>query len=260
MTELERSLRLLGDAVAFPETPDVSEAVQRRLEGLRLERRRPRRRTLVLAFAVVALAIGAAMAVPPARSAILEFFGLRGATVQRVESLPTVSEPDSPDPGSQLLLGEPLPVEDDRPWVRSPNVLVPSALGRPDAAFVAEEEYGRRLTLVYGPGDGMPRSQYTGVGILVTEFDGAIDTRYLDKMVQGGTSVEQLTVDGKRALWLEGGPHFVVFRTGNGQIGEDVGRLAGNTLLVEHEGMLVRIEGQIDRERAIEIAESLEPA
>jgi hypothetical protein len=251
MSELERSLRLLGDAVAFPEAPDVSESVQRRLGGLRPERRRPRRRTLVLAFAVVALAIGAAMAVPPARTAILEFFGLRGATVQRVDSLPTVTQPDSPDPGSQLLLGEPLPVEDER-------LLVPAALGRPDAAYAAEEDYGLRLTLVYGPGDGVPRSQYTGVGILVTEFDGAIDTRYLDKMVDADTSVEQLTVGGNRALWLEGGPHFVVFRTESGEIGEDVGRLAGNTLLIEHEGMLVRIEGQIDRAQAIEIAESLE--
>ncbi len=256
MTELERSLRLLGDAVAFPDAPDVSEAVQRRLEGLRPERRRPRRRTLVLAFAVVAVAIGAAMAVPPARTAILEFFGLRGATVQRVESLPTVSEPD-PAP-AQLLLGDPLPLREDRPWVESPNVLVPAALGRPDAAYAADEEYGRRLTLVYGPGDGVPRSQYTGVGILVTEFDGAIDTRYLDKMVEDTTSIERLTIDGNRALWLEGGPHFVVFRTESGEIGEDVGRLAGNTLLLEHEGMLVRIEGQIDRARAIEIAESLE--
>jgi hypothetical protein len=260
MTELERSLRRLGEAVAFPEAPDVSEAVQRRLADLRPERRRPRRRTLVLAFAAAALAIGAAMAVPPARTAILEFFGLRGATVQRVETLPTVpSRPDSPDPAPGLLLGEPLPVQGGRPWVKSPNVLVPTALGKPDAAYAAEEDYGLRLTLVYGPGEGVPRSQYTGVGILVTEFDGAIDTQFLDKMVAGGTSVEQLTVGGNRALWLEGGPHFVVFRTAAGDIGEDVGRLAGNTLLVEQEGLLVRIEGQIDRERAIEIAESLEP-
>jgi hypothetical protein len=258
MTELERSLRGLGEALAFPEAPDVSQAVQRRLEGLRPERRRPRRRTLVLAFAVVALAIGAAMAVPPARTAILELFGLRGATVQRVETLPTVSEPD-PAP-ARLLLGDPLPLRDDRPWVTAQNVLVPAALGRPDAVYAAEEYYGRRLTLVYGPGDGVPRSQHTGVGILVTEFVGGIDTRYLDKMVEAGTSVERLTVGGNRALWLEGGPHFVVFRTATGEIGEDVGRLAGNTLLVERDGMLVRIEGQIDRGRAIEIAESLEPA
>jgi hypothetical protein len=258
MTELERSLLRLGEALAFPEAPDVSEAVQRRLAEARPQRRRPSRRTLVLAFALVALAIGAAMAVPPARTAILELFGLRGATVQRVETLPTVPEPD-PAP-AELLLGDPLPLEEGRPWVKSPNVLVPSALGKPDAAYAADVPYGLRLTLVYGPGDGVPRSQYTGVGILVTQFDGAIDTRYLDKMVEGSTSVEQLTVDGNRALWLEGGPHFVVFRTADGEIGEDVGRLAGNTLLVENGTMLVRIEGEIDRERAIEIAESLEPA
>jgi len=255
MTELERSLRLLGEALAFPEAPDVSEAVQRRLVDIRPQRRRPSRRTLVLAFATLAVAIGAVMAVPPARTAVLEFFGLRGATVQRVESLPPV-----PDPApSGLLLGDPLPVGEGRPWVKSPNVLVPTALGQPDGAYAAREPYGLRLTLVYGPGDGVPRSQYTGVGILVTEFDGAIDTRYLDKMVDAGSTVEQLTVGGNRALWLEGGPHFVVFRTADGRIGEDVGRLAGNTLLVENGELLVRIEGEIDRERAIEIAESLEP-
>jgi len=256
MTELERSLRLLGEAVAFPEAPDVSQAVQRRLVDVRPQRRRPTRRTLVLVFAVLAVAVGAVMAVPPARTAVLEFFGLRGATVQRVESLPP--EPDPAPPG--LLLGEPLPIGQGRPWVKSPNVLVPSALGQPDGAYAAEEDYGLRLTLVYGPGDGVPRSEYTGVGILVTVFDGAIDTRYLDKMVEPGTTVERLTVDGDRALWLEGGHHFVVFRAADGTIAEDVGRLAGNTLLVEHGEMLVRIEGQIDRERAIEIAESLEPS
>ena len=254
MTELERSLRLLGEGLAFPEAPDVSERVQRRLADTRPQRRRPGRRTLVLAFAVLAVAVAAVMAVPSARSAVLEFFGLRGATVQRVESLPR-----APDPAPSVLrLGDPLPIEGGRPWVKSPDVLLPAALGRPDAAYAAEEPYGLRLTLVYGPGEGVPRSQYTGVGILVTEFEGMIDTQYLDKMVEAGTTVERLTVDGNRALWLEGGPHFVVFRTSTGDIGEDVGRLAGNTLLVERGKRLVRLEGEIDRARAIEIAESLE--
>ena len=39
---------------------------------------------------------------------------------------------------------------------------------------------------------------------------------------------------------------------------DDPGRLAGNTLLVERNDVLVRIEGEISRERAVEIAESLE--
>ena len=38
---------------------------------------------------------------------------------------------------------------------------------------------------------------------------------------------------------------------------EDRGRLAGNTLLVDRGDMLVRIEGQVSLERAVEIARSL---
>ncbi|MGH7359270.1 MAG: hypothetical protein ACREJR_10700, partial [Candidatus Rokuibacteriota bacterium] len=60
------------------------------------------------------------------------------------------------------------------------------------------------------------------------------------------------------ALWLEGGPHVVFFEN-DGRVFDDRGRLAGNTLLVERNDVLVRIEGEIDRERALEIAESLEP-
>ena len=39
---------------------------------------------------------------------------------------------------------------------------------------------------------------------------------------------------------------------------EDRGRLAGNTLLLDRGDVLVRIEGRLDRERALEIAESLQ--
>jgi hypothetical protein len=249
MTELERALAGLGAELAFPEAPDLSERILARLEAEPAPpRRRAPRRALVLAFVALALALGAAFAVPQARTAILEFFRLRGATVERVETLPAVPTGVS----AALRLGRETTADE------LDGVLVPEALGAPDAAYVSEEQYGRRLTLVYGPRDGVPRSQYTGVGILVTEFDGALDTQYLDKMVENATSVEELTVAGNRALWLEGGPHFVVFRTAGGAIGEDVGRLAGNTLLVENGTMLVRIEGEISRERAIEIAESLE--
>jgi hypothetical protein len=248
MTELERALAGLGAELAFPKAPDLSERILARLGAEPAPRRRVRRRALVLAFVALAFALGAALAVPQARTAILEFFRLRGATVERVETLPPVPAPAS----AALGLGRVATAEE------LDGALVPEALGPPDAAYVSEEQYGRRLTLVYEPGDGVPRSQYTGAGILVTEFDGAIDTRYLDKMVENATSVEELSVGGNRALWLEGGPHFVVFRAADGDIGEDVGRLAGNTLLVENGTMLVRIEGQISRERAIEIAESLE--
>ncbi|MGH3040650.1 MAG: hypothetical protein ACRDNG_02735, partial [Gaiellaceae bacterium] len=207
---------------------------------------------LVLAFAVLAVAVGAAMAVPQARTAILEFFRLRGATVERVETLPRVP----PASENALDLGRPLP--EARTDVKIPEVLIPAALGPPDATYTAEEPYGMRLTLVYEPGEGVPESPYTGVGILVSEFVGEGAGRYVEKLVAGGTRVERMRVGPYPALWLEGGPHVVFFEN-DGRVFDDRGRLAGNTLLVERNDVLVRIEGEIDRERALEIAESLEP-
>ena len=211
----------------------------------------------MLAFVVLAVAIGAVMAVPPARTAILELFGLKGATVQRVETLPKV--PTSPS-AATLDLGLPMPLtRSGKPNVKIADVVLPAALGRPDAAYVKEEAYGLRLTLVYEPGPGVPRSPYTGVGLLVTEFRGDLEPEFVEKLVDSGTRVERLTVDGLPALWLEGGPHVVLFRDADGGFAEDRGRLAGNTLLVERGDLLVRIEGEIDRDRAVGIAESLEP-
>ena len=253
MTELERALVRLGDELAFPEAPDVSERVLARLAA---ERRPARglagRRTLVVVLAVLALALAAAMAVPQARTAILEFFRLRGATVERVETLPRVP----PSSEETLDLGRPVPT--GRLDATIPEVLVPGALGSPDAAYVSAETYGRRLTLVYEPGNGVPESPYTGVGILVSEFVGESDPGFIDKLVAAGATVERVQVGEYPALWIEGGPHVVFFRGDEGDVFEDEGRLAGNTLLVDRDDVLVRIEGEIDRARGLEIARSLE--
>lgn len=252
MTELERALVRLSEELAFPEAPDVTERVLGRIADVSARSRRVGRRALVLAFAVLALALGAALAVPQARTAILEFFRLRGATVERVESLPRVP----PEAEGHLDLGRLLPP--GRLGVDLPEVLVPEALGPPDAAYVSEEPYGQRLSLVYEPREGVPASPYSGVGILVTEFVGEGATRYVEKLAEGGTRVEAVRVGRYRALWLEGSPH-VVFFDHEGHVFDEEVRLAGNTLLVERDGVLVRIEGELSRSRALEIAESLEP-
>jgi hypothetical protein len=248
MTELEHALVRLGDELSFPATPDVSARVLARLAEPPPRRRR---RALVLAFAVLAVAIGTAMAVPQARTAILEFFRLRGATVERVETLPRVPVATE----RALDLGEPL--RGAHTNVKIPEVLIPATLGPPDATYVSEEPYGLRLTLVYEPGEGVPESPYTGVGILIGEFVGEGAVRFVEKMVGGGADVEVLHVGPYPALWIEGGPHAVLF-DGESRVFEDRGRLAGNTLLVERNDVLVRIEGELSRERAVEIAESLE--
>src|SRR5207253_10658651 len=86
MTELERALVALGSEVDFPAEPDLRPRVRERLERKRFAR------PLVLAVALLVVAFGIAMAVPPARSAILDFFHLGAVTVQRVETLPPAQE------------------------------------------------------------------------------------------------------------------------------------------------------------------------
>ena len=152
MTELERALVGLGAELDLPEAPDVTAAVLRRIAEVPARRRVPGRRALVLAFVVLAVAIGAVMAVPPARTAILEFFGLKGATVQRVETLPDV--PTSPTaPRRSIWVPMPL-TRSGKPNVKIADVVLPAALGRPDAVVRRRRRTGARLTLVYEPGPG----------------------------------------------------------------------------------------------------------
>jgi hypothetical protein len=66
-----------------------------------------------------------------------------------------------------------------------------------------------------------------------------------------------VTVDGDRAIWVEGAPHFLLYRDPDGLIVESSMRIAQNALLVERGALLVRLEGAFDRERALAIARSL---
>ena len=257
MTELENALVRLGVELELPPTPDVAVAVRRRLAGQQPRRRSwlPARRTLVIALVAVALAVGAAFAVPPARSAILDFFGLRGASVERVETLPQVPASTA----SALDVGRPVTLEEAGDLAAF-DVLVPSELGEPDDVFHSSSVPGGRVSLVYEPDGDLSRSRYTGVGLLVTEFRGDLIPDFVSKLADQTTRIEELSVGGHPAIWLEGGPHSVFFAAADGDVGEDTVRLAGNTLLLERGNVLVRLEGSsaLTRERAIEIAESLD--
>jgi hypothetical protein len=136
-------------------------------------------------------------------------------------------------------------------------LLVPDLLGSPDAAYYSDAVPGGKVSLLYEPSAGLPVSRFTGVGALVTEFRGDLAPDLVKKVADQATRFEQLTVAGHRAFWLEGGPHVVIFRTPSGGFGDDEARLAGNTLLVQHGRVLVRIEGNMSRDRAVAIAESL---
>ena len=119
MTDLERQLTQLGRELDWPETPDLGARVSARVrETARPARRRPARlggllppaglrRSLVIAVVgLLVLAGGVFAAVPGVRDAVLEFFGLQGATIERREQLPTAPPRRPPDVGGRTTLAE----------------------------------------------------------------------------------------------------------------------------------------------------------
>ena len=82
MTELETRLRELGRDLALPGEPNLSAAVVSRLQR---PAARSWRRPLLGAVALAVLALAIALAVPPARSAILRFFHLGAVSIERAQ-------------------------------------------------------------------------------------------------------------------------------------------------------------------------------
>ena len=261
MPELERMLSQLGRELEYPPTPDLAAAVGGHLRGAEPEvearpaprgrRLRPLRRSLVLAFVAVLLLAGTVFAaVPAVRDAVLEFFGLQGATVERRSQLP---EPPGLRP---LNLGERVPLSDAAAEVDF-TPLVPAALAPPDAVYVRSALPGGELSLAYGPRPGLPKARTTRLGLLASEFRGDLHPDLVGKLAGPRTEIEPLEVNGSPAIWIEGAQHFFFYRDPDGNIVETELRLAQNVLLLERGRLLVRLEGAFDREQAIEIARSL---
>jgi hypothetical protein len=289
MPELERLLTQLGRDLDYPPTPDLAAAVAARLRGVEPgsagaeaappapaeaapprpaeaarppvaapTRRRLRllppaglRRALVLAVVALLLLAGTVLAaVPGARDAVLEFFGLQGATVERTATLPT------PPAEQRLDLGRRTTLDDARARLAF-EPLVPSELGDPDFVYLREGVEGGELSLAYRPAPGLPRARTTRLGLLMSEFRGDIHPDLVGKLAGPGTRIEQLRIDGRPAIWIEGAQHFFFYRDPDGNVVEGELRLAQNVLLLERGRLLVRFEGALDRERAIAIARSL---
>jgi hypothetical protein len=259
VTELERALTQLGREIDWPEAPDLTANLRARLEPTPRPRRRRTtllppagfRRALALALvALLVLAGGVFAAVPSVRDAVLEFFGLQGATVERREQLP--QRPET----SRLDLGEPVSLSEAERAVGF-KPLVPRDPGEPDQTFVKRDVPGGELSLAYRARPGLPEAKATRLGLLVSEFRGDLAPEYVGKLAPEATLIERRRVDGGRAIWIEGAPHFFFYRRPDGQTQEHTLRLAANVLLLERGKVLVRLEGSFGLEQAEEIARSL---
>src|SRR5215831_8824456 len=248
MADLDLELRELGRELAFPPTPDLAAKVRAKLEAAprsspRTRLLRPSRRTIAIALAVVAVAVGIAFAVPPARTAILRVFGVGGVRIRLVDKLP-----ERRLDGARIF-GTPVTLAEARRRLDF-SLEVPSVDGfdTPDHVYVSRALPGGVVFLVYGSVQ-RPRA-------LLTAFTTS-GFPYAEKSAGPGTTYRPVRVDGQPAAWLAGAPHQFAFRDRGGVFHTGTLRLATNTLLWRIEYVTYRLEGDLSLDQAVRIAESL---
>ena len=241
MSELEQELVTLGRALDVPEAPDLVPAVLGGIDTRRLRSGRPR---LVLALAVLALAaLAATLAIPDARSALLRFLQIGGARIELVDELPVVS----PSPAElELMLGQRVSLDEAR---RSASFELLELHDEPDALYLGDRG---TVWFLYGRPDA--------VRLLVAQTpEHEIDEPFiLKKLAASGTSIEPVTVRGQRAYFLSGEPHVMMLLDEFGVMYPESARLARDVLVWAENGRTVRLEGDLTRADALEIADSLD--
>ena len=201
-------------------------------------RRRTLVRPLAIAFAVLVAVVAGVLAFSPgARSAFLEIFNLKGATVELVDELPDVQTTGRLDLGEQVTRAE----------AERQVGFELLDLGEPDAVFVRD---GTVASLVYGDVDN-PR-------LVLSQLRGSVYDGFVKKVGGTGTIVEDVTVRGGRGLFVSGDQHFVMYRDEFDQIADEPTYLAGNTLLWNRGDLLFRLEGDLTKDEALELARDVE--
>jgi hypothetical protein len=241
VSSLERELTALASSVEWPETPDVASVLATRFDELPQSTRRPLGRLAVVVAVIVATLL-AVLAVPQARSAIFGWLGIGGARIVRVDALPSLPPVQDLD-----VLGAPATTAEVRQRAGFPFADPPHDEPPPDERRLAP---GLRVSYVWRDG---PR-----VRLLITQFPGRVgDPALVKKLTGRATVVDLFRLDGNAAVWLEGGPHAVLFVTADGMVRDDQGWLAGNTLLVDGDGTTIRVEGSLDRDDAIDLVRAM---
>jgi hypothetical protein len=228
---VEQMLRTAARDAEFPPTPDLAGAIRGELSRP-APYRPPIRRVLVLAALTLLTTAATVLAASPgARDAVLEFFGIDGASVEVVPRLPDAPTPSTP-------LGEPVSLSDAQRRVGF-DILTPRG-ARPRSVYLSERVPGGVITFVT-------------TGLEVTQLQASVERDLLGKLVTQGTRIKRLP----GAFWLTGAPHVVFLRDARGQVIEESLRRAGNVLVAERAGLVIRIEGAHSLAAAVAVARSL---
>jgi hypothetical protein len=224
--DLELALAACGRDLAYPPTPDLVSAVERRLASALRPRRLRVRRRLVLAFAIVLATAGVAAAVTG---------GLHGLRLVFVDKIPPVR------PSASLQLGLQVKRDEARRLAGFELIVPGKPLGLPGGWFVENVTGGRAVSLAWGARTDLPPPR-KGVSVLATEAEGSLQEPIVRKMIGPDTQVRTVAVNGGRGLWITGAPHAIAWMN-KGEFSQQTVRLAGNVLVWNQGPLLMRIEG-----------------
>ena len=233
MSELELQLQALGRDIEFPPPPDLVPGVLPRLQRPPF----PWRRVGVLALAVLLIALGAALLVPSARTAILRWLHIRGATVERVETLPAAVER-----ARAHGLGRALPLHEAERRVGF-QLMLPPMKSPPQRAYVLA---------------GSVVSVYLAAPkpLLLSEFQWNYATA-LKKAAGPETSVEPALVNGSSAIWLAGRVHTLEYIDRYGGYHSTPVLVHAHVLVWNRGGVTLRLEGRMTKAEALRLAERI---
>jgi len=256
--DLEQRLVLLQAEIDWPATPALAARVRARIATPVPARRPWFQGRWAMAAAAVLVVLAALIAYTPSRDAIANWINVH-TIFTRVNQLPTPSPLPSGPIGKRLGLGDPTTLAQAQSKV-SWHIVVPASLGRPDEVYLQLPPEGPpqgEVTLVYKSRPGLKTSGQTSVAVLITEANGAVDAQFFGKMLGDGTTLEEVTVNGHRGYWISGQPHIFFFIDANGGFRMETMRLATNTLIIDDNGTVIRIEGDLTKAQALGIAASL---
>jgi len=250
---LASALADLAQAVAFPPTPRIAQAVAAQLREQHSAGRSPLRlwsgwrlgRSAALALLALLILVAAAIA-----------FGIVIGGL-RITFAPGTPPPLPSGVVASRAFGSEVGLDEARRRAGF-TVLVPSLgeIGQPVHVYFNDFPSGGTVSLVWGSRPGYP-ADANGVGLVVTEFQANVDPAVWEKMVFEGTTVTRTLVGGQTALWISGGEHTFFYRDANGRRVDSSLRLVGTTLICQRGGLVLRVEGAASLTRATEVADSL---
>ncbi len=289
--EFDRRLEDLGDHVEYPPTPDLATSVREGLQGE--DQLRPSLAGWVAAAVVVLISLpilagivfsgglgsggGAAVSssdsgassggettteqadAPAEETSALseeETMAEEEADQGLAESAggTAASSASSSSAASSESLGEPfefgyvISLKEARE-LSNPPLLLPTSPGykRPDEIYVGSQPNQDGLVLVYGIRETSPQLGDSEIGAILTALDGGVQRYTTDT---SATSIEEVTVGDGRGYWSPGG----IGTTSPLGTAEE---LPGNVLVWESDGRALRLQADISKDKAIQIAESV---